>query len=149
MTYFFPNLEPVCCSMSSSNCCFLTCILISQEAGQEVWYSHLLKSFPDFVVIHTVKGFGIVKTEINVFLELSSKTARTYTGLGKQTLGGHKQNLVCTRILRPWNFLGKSTGVCCHFLLQEIFLTQGLNPGLPHYRQMLYRLSHQGSPHSH
>ena len=98
LTYFFPNLEPVCCSMSSSNCSFLTCILISQEAGQEVWYSHLLKNFPEFVVIHTVKGFGIVKTEVNVFLELSSKTARTYTGLGKQTLGGHKQNLVCTRI---------------------------------------------------
>ena len=51
--------------MSSSNCCFLTCTWISQEAGQVVWYSHLLKNFPQFVVIHTVKGFGIVnKTEI-------------------------------------------------------------------------------------
>ena len=40
----------------------------------------------------------------------------------------------------------KNTGVGCHSLLQEIFLTHGLNPGLPHYRQMLYRLSHQGSP---
>ena len=58
--------------MSSSNCCFLTCIQVSQEAGQEVWYSHLLKNFPQFVVIHTVKGFGIVnKAEIYVFLELS------------------------------------------------------------------------------
>ena len=58
--------------MSSSNCCFLTCIQISQEAGQVVWYSHLFKSFPQFVVIHTVKGFGIVnKAEIDVFLELS------------------------------------------------------------------------------
>ena len=46
--------------MSSSNCCFLTCIQISQEAGQVVWYSHLLKNFSQFVVIHTVKGFGIV-----------------------------------------------------------------------------------------
>ena len=53
----FPDLEPVCCSMSSSNCCFLTCIQISQEAGQVVWYSYLLKTFPEFVVIHTVKGF--------------------------------------------------------------------------------------------
>ena len=43
-------------------------------------------------------------------------------------------------------FPGKSTGVGCHFLLQEIFLTQGLNLGLPHCRQMLYHLSHQGSP---
>ena len=45
----------------------------SQEAGQVVWYSHLLKNFPQFIVIHTVKGFGIVnKAEIDVFLELSS-----------------------------------------------------------------------------
>ena len=58
--------------MSSSNCCFLTCIQISQEAGQVVWYSHLFKNFPQFVVIHTVKGFGIVnKAEVDVFLELS------------------------------------------------------------------------------
>ena len=58
--------------MSSSDCCFLTCIQVSQEAGQVVWYSHLLKNFPQFIVIHTVKGFGIVhKAEIDVFLELS------------------------------------------------------------------------------
>ena len=58
--------------MSSSNCCFLTCIQISQEAGQVVWYFHLFKSFPQFAVIHTVKSFGIVdKTEIDIFLELS------------------------------------------------------------------------------
>ena len=58
--------------MSSSNCCFLTCIQISQEAGQVVWYSHLFQDFPQLIVIHTVKGFGIVnKAEIDVFLELS------------------------------------------------------------------------------
>ena len=58
--------------MSSSNCCFLTCIQISQEADQLVWYSHLFQNFPQFIVIHTVKGFGIVnKAEIDVFLELS------------------------------------------------------------------------------
>ena len=58
--------------MSSSNCCFLTCIQVSQEAGQVVWDSHLLQNFPQFVVIHTVKGFGIVnKAEIGVFLKLS------------------------------------------------------------------------------
>src|SRR5574337_70364 len=58
--------------MSSSNCCFLTCIHISQEAGQVVWYSHLFQNFPQFIVSHTVKGFGIVnKAEIDVFLELS------------------------------------------------------------------------------
>ena len=58
--------------MSSFNCCFLTCIQISQEEGQVVWCSHLLKNFPQFVVIHTVKGFGIVnKAGVDVFLELS------------------------------------------------------------------------------
>ena len=61
-----------CCSMSSSNCCFLTCIQIYQEAGQVVWYSHLFQNFPQFVVTHTGKGFGIVnKSEVDVFLELS------------------------------------------------------------------------------
>ena len=58
--------------MSSSNCCFLTCIQLSWEAGQVVWYSHLFQNFPQFIVIHTVKGFGIVdKTEIDAFLEFS------------------------------------------------------------------------------
>ena len=57
---------------ASSNYCFLTCIQISQEAGQVVWYSHLLKNFPQFAVIHTVKGFHTVKkAEIDVFLKLS------------------------------------------------------------------------------
>ena len=72
LMYSFSYLEPVCCSMSSSNYCFLTCIQVSPEAGQVVWYSHLLKNFPQFTVIHTVKGFGIVnKAEADVFLELS------------------------------------------------------------------------------
>ena len=58
--------------MSSSNCCFLTCIQISQEAGQVVQYSHLLKNFPQFAVIYTVKGFGVInKAEVDVFLEFS------------------------------------------------------------------------------
>ena len=66
----FSNLEPVCCSMSSSNCCFLTYIQISQMAGKVVWYSHLLKNFPQFVVIYTVKDFGVIsKEEVDVFLE--------------------------------------------------------------------------------
>ena len=70
--YSFSYLEPVCCSMTSSNCCFLTCIQISQEVDHAVWYSLLLKNFPKFIMINTVKGFGIVnKAEIDVFLELS------------------------------------------------------------------------------
>ena len=71
--YSFPYFEPVCCSVSSSNCCFLTYIQVAQEAGQVVWYSHLFQNFGQFIVIHTVKGFGIVnKAEIDVFLELYS-----------------------------------------------------------------------------
>ena len=58
--------------MSSSNCCFLNCKQISQEAGKVVWYSHLLKNLPHFVVIHTVKGSCVVnEAEVDVFLELS------------------------------------------------------------------------------
>ena len=56
----------------SSNCCFLTCVQVFQEAGKVVWYSQLLKNFPQFIVIHTVKSFGMVNNaEIDVFLELS------------------------------------------------------------------------------
>ena len=71
--YYFSYLEPVYWSMSNSNCCFLTCIQVSQEASQVVWYSHLFQNFPQFIVIHTVKGFGIVskKKKIDAFLELS------------------------------------------------------------------------------
>ena len=70
--YSFSYLEPVCCSMSSSNYCLLTCKQISQQAGQVVWYSHIFQNFPQFIGIHTVKGFGIVnKAEVDVFLELS------------------------------------------------------------------------------
>ena len=69
----FSYLDPVCCSMSSSNGCFLICKQLSQEADQRVYYSHLFQIFPQFVVICTVKGFGIViKAKIDVFLELSS-----------------------------------------------------------------------------
>ena len=58
--------------MSGSNCCFLTCIQIAQEAVQVVWYSHLFQNLPQFIVIHTVKDFGIVnKAEVDVFLKFS------------------------------------------------------------------------------
>ena len=70
--YSFPNLEPVHFSISGSNCCFLTCTWISLKAGQVVWCFHHFKNFPQFVVIHTVKGFGVVnKAEVDVSLELS------------------------------------------------------------------------------
>jgi len=67
-----PNLEPVCCSMSISNCWFLTCIQISQEAGQVIWYSHLLKNLPQSVMIHRSKGFSIVnEAEVGIFMKFS------------------------------------------------------------------------------
>ena len=71
--YSFLNFEPERFSMSDSNRCFLTCIQISQEAGQVVWHFHLFQNFPQFIVFHTVKGFVIVnKAEVDFFLELSS-----------------------------------------------------------------------------
>ena len=70
--YSSPNLEPVSCSISGPYHGSLTCLLVSQNAGQVLWNSHLLKNFPQFVLIHTFKGFSIVnKAEVNVFLELS------------------------------------------------------------------------------
>ena len=67
--YSSPNLESVHYSMSDSNGCFLTCIKVSQEAGQVVWYSHLLKNFPQFVLWKTeqVQGFSIIhEAEVDV-----------------------------------------------------------------------------------
>ena len=58
--------------MSSSNCCILTCIQFSQEAGQVVWYSSSFRIFHSLLLIHTVKGSGVVnKAEMDAFLELS------------------------------------------------------------------------------
>ena len=68
--YSFPNLEPAHCSISRSNCCFLNCIQISQEAGEGVWHYHFLKNFPQFVEIHT-KALVLNKAEVGIFLELS------------------------------------------------------------------------------
>ena len=68
MTYSFPDFELACCSMSGSNCYYLFCIQVSQEAGKVVWYSHLFKNNTQFVVIHIVKGFSIVnEAEVDVF----------------------------------------------------------------------------------
>ena len=70
--YSFTNFEPVHCSMSNYNCCFLTCIQISQEVHQVAWYSYLFKNFRWFVVTHTVNGFGVInKSKVDVFLEFS------------------------------------------------------------------------------
>ena len=64
------QFELVYCFMSSSNCCFLTCIQATQEAGSVVWYSHPFKNFPHFAVIHIVRSFSVVnEADIDVFLE--------------------------------------------------------------------------------
>ena len=56
--------------MTGCNCCLLICLQVSQEAGKVVWYSHLFKNFPQFVVIHTVSGFSIVnEAEVDIFQE--------------------------------------------------------------------------------
>ena len=68
-----PNLEPVHRSMSGSNYCFLTCMQVLQETSYMVWYSYLFQNFPQFIVIHRVKGFSVVnEAELDVFLEFLS-----------------------------------------------------------------------------
>ena len=99
--YSFPYLEPVCCSTSSSECCFLTCTQISQEAGQVAQYSHLF-NFPQFPVIHTVKGFGIVnKAKVDVFLEFSF-FLNDPTDLGNLISGSSAFSKTSLNI---WNFM--------------------------------------------
>src|SRR5574340_37562 len=97
--------------MSSSNCCFLTCIQISQEADQLVWYSHLFQNFPQLIVIHTVKGFGIVnKAEIDIFLELSCFFDDP-ADVGNLISGSSAFRKTCLNI---WNFM-------VHVLLKPAF----------------------------
>ena len=109
--YSFSYLEPVCCSMSSSNCCFLTCIQISQKAGQVVWYSNLCKNFPQFVVIHTVKGFSVVnKAEVDVFLEFSY-FFHDPMDVGS-LISGSKPKFVSQKICRNWKSLEESDTDC-------------------------------------
>ena len=68
LSYSFPSFEPASCSISGSNWCFLARMQFSQQTGKVVWYSHLFKNFPQFVVIHTVKGFSVVnEAEVKCF----------------------------------------------------------------------------------
>ena len=70
--YSFPNFETVCCSMSGSNCCFLTCIQVSQKASKAVWYSYLFKNFLVCCDSHSQWLYSMVnEAEVGVFLELS------------------------------------------------------------------------------
>ena len=72
--------------MSSYNCCFLTCIQVSQETDKVVWYSHLFKNFPQFVVIPTVKGFSVVNEgKVDVFPQTEEPGRLQSTGLQRDT----------------------------------------------------------------
>ena len=127
--YSFSYLEPVCCSMSSPNYCFLTCIQISQEAGQVVWYSHFLKNFPQFIVIHTVKGFGIVnKAEIDAFLELSC-FFHDPADVGNLIFGSSAFSKTSLNIwtLVHWSLKWKY----CHLLLDYVQFTLIHGPNIP------------------
>ena len=100
--------------MSNSNCYCLTCIQISQEAGKVVWYSHLIKNFPQFVVIHTVKGFSVVnEAEVDVFLEFSCFFDDS-TDVGNLISGS--------------SALSKSSLDICKFLVRVVF-----KPGLENF----------------
>ena len=68
--YSFLNLEPIICSILGSNCCFLTHIKVSQETSKMLGYFHHFKSFQQFVMVYTVKGFsGVNEMEVDVSLE--------------------------------------------------------------------------------
>ena len=70
LSHFFPSFKSFSYSVYDSNCHFLTYIQTFQETGKVIWYSHFLKNFPQFVVVHTVKGFNIVsEAEADVYLE--------------------------------------------------------------------------------
>ena len=89
--------------MSISNCCFLTCTQVSQEAGQLVWNSHLFQNFPQFIVTHTVKSFGIVnKAEIDVFFLYLSCFFHDPADVGNLIFGSSAFSEISLNI---WNFL--------------------------------------------
>ena len=132
--------------MSSSNCCFLTCIWISQEAGQVVWYSHLFQNFPQFVVIHTVKGFSVVnKAEVDAFLKFFCFFYDP-VDVGNLISCSSAFSKSSLNIWNPRNSPGQNTRMDSLSLLHGIFSTQGSNPGLLHCSWILYQLSHKGSP---
>ena len=112
--------------MSSSNCGFLTCIQVSQEAGQVVWYSRLFQNFPQFIVIHTVKGFGIVnKAEIDVFLELSwffddpadvSNLLSGSSAFPKTSLNIQKTKIMTSGPITSWEINGETVLTVSDFI---------------------------------
>ena len=76
--------------MSGSNCCFLTCVQVSLEAGKVIWYSYLFKNFPQFVVIPTVKGFSAVNVEKEMATTPVFLPGESY---GRRSLAGYIQSM--------------------------------------------------------
>ena len=97
-----------------------------------------------FIQSHPISLFLLLYMSIGLFLFVDWIRKKESRSVMSNSLRPH--GLQPTRLFRPWDFPGLNTGVGCHFLFQGIFPTQGLKPGLPHCRQKLYHLSHQGSP---
>ena len=168
--------EPVSCSMCSSNYCFLTCIQISQEAGHVVWFSYLLKNFHSLLwftqskaLVYSIKQKSMFvwnscffndPTDVGNLISVSSAFSRftycwrlawrilniTLLTCERESCSLVSNSLQPHGLYNPWNSPGQNTGVGSLSLLQGIFLTQGLNPGLPHHTWILYQLSHKGKP---
>ena len=111
-------------------------------------FATILKgSFPKYPHSHTwiaSRIINFIHKNDTLFFYHNERTLKWSCSIVCDSLQSHGLRL--TRLLRPWNFPGKNTGVCCHFLLQGIFPTWRLNLGVPHCKQTLYLLSHQGSP---
>jgi len=90
--------------MSSSNCCFLTCKPVSQEAGKGVWYSHLLENFPQFVVIHTVTSLGFPDSSNGKESACNGRDLGLIPGLGRSPGEGHGNALQSSHLE---NFMGR------------------------------------------
>ena len=103
--YSFPNFQPVQCSMSGSNCCFLSCIQISQEAGQLVWYSCLKEFSTGCCDPQSKLTIGVVnKAEVDVFLELSCFFDDP-TDVGNLISGSSLVPAFSKSSLKIWNFV--------------------------------------------
>ena len=130
LSYSFPSFEPASCSISGSNWCFLARMQFSQWTGKVVWYSHLFKNFSQFFVIHIVKGF---RSEVK-WSEVTQSCPTLCDPMDYSLQGSSVHGIFQARVLE-WVAISFSKG----------FPTQGLNPGLPHCRQTLYCMNHQGS----
>ena len=106
------------------------------ELGRVFWEAFILINKATVIYGRCFQNIGVIQS-CSILCDLMEVTMETVTEF--LFLGS-------TRLLCPWNSPNKNTGVSSHFPLQGIFLTQELNPGLPHCKQILYQLNYQGSP---